>query len=64
MGQCRFGRQIPWGEFYQLTGELQLDTVSDWIHIDESYTASIHYLFYFRDETFECSAESWKLIEL
>ena len=61
-GQCRFSKIAPeWGEFYEVSGDLLL---SD---LDQCWTpASLvtpdninHYLFYFRDDTFECDAESW-----
>ena len=64
MGQCRFGRTIPWGEFYELRGNLLLDAVDGWIQTSQSNISPSHYLFYFRDETFECDAESWKLRKL
>ena len=45
------------GEFYEVKGELRL---SEWIdkgyHLTEKKR---HYLFYFRDETFECDADAW-----
>lgn len=63
-GQCRFSQAAPaWGEFYEVQGDLKLDEVSDeWHHIsDANDEATNHYLFYLRDETFECSALSWEL---
>lgn len=62
--QCRFSLLAPgWGEFYEVSGDLRLDRVpSDWwtmIDSDQSPETSRHYLFYFRDETFECDAALW-----
>ena len=61
MGQCRFGKDAPnWGEFYEVDGDLKLGEVPEgWIQGSSSSTTTKHFLFYFRDETFECQAESW-----
>lgn len=61
MGQCRFGQLAPaWGEFYLVRGKLDgVVEASDW----ETVKAGIggnHYLFYLRDSTFECEAESYE----
>lgn len=62
-GQCRYSTIAPcWGEFYELVGDDPLkDQPDDWRAAGGS-GASRHFLFYFRDETFECFAEDW-LIE-
>lgn len=62
-GQCRFGRTAPaWGEFYEVSGDLLLEQVpGDWNSRAEPTETSKHYLFYFRDEEFECDAEGWRL---
>lgn len=62
-GQCRFTRVAPkWGEFYHVEGDLRLqDAPQDWIELGEIASDSRHYLFYFKDETFECDAESWEI---
>jgi hypothetical protein len=62
-GQCRFRQVAPaWGEFYQVEGDLRIqDAPHDWIELGEMGSASRHYLFYFKDETFECDAESWDI---
>jgi len=63
-GQCRFSRIAPaWGEFYEVGGDLKLDqTPGGWISLGDSPTpARRHFLFYLRDQTFECSAEDWAL---
>ena len=50
------------GEFYEVRGELLSDGVHDW-QSGPASRASVgtHYLFYFRDETFECDASGWNL---
>lgn len=60
-GQCRFSNLAPgWGEFYEVRGDLHLENVNDWIEIQPPTKNPKHYLFYFRDEEFECDASSWK----
>lgn len=64
-GKCRFSKTgIKWGEFYQLEE-------SDWkntfpedkvmvLNQLKNEERLLHYLFYFRDETFECLAEDFQ----
>lgn len=56
-GQCRFSGKAPaWGEFYLVRGEDSiLGAPQDWKRL--SGPGGRHFLFYFRDHTFECSAE-------
>jgi len=64
LGQCRFSREAPkWGEFYEIEGDLLLDDPSlVWKVTSTSPTrGSRHFLFYFRDSTFECDALNWTL---
>ncbi len=59
-GQCRFSKIAPaWGEFYEIRGNLKLEEINDWIEISNLRDCANHYLFYFRDEEFECDADSW-----
>ncbi|MGA9524089.1 MAG: hypothetical protein WBV82_21690 [Myxococcaceae bacterium] len=59
-GQCRFSRLAPaWGEFYEVTGDLLLNDRLEWITPGSPGASSRHFLFYLRDETFECDAEDW-----
>ena len=52
------------GEFCEVRGDLKLDQLPDEWHVllevwsDEDK----HYLFYLRDETFECTASSWDFV--
>lgn len=62
-GDCRYSKIAPgWGEFYQLEG---YDPVrygpDDWLTPSPPGVGDHHYLFYFRDETFECMAVGWTL---
>jgi hypothetical protein len=61
--QCRFSLIAPeWGEFYEVTGNLRLDRIHPdrWSLLsDPPAHDSRHFLFYFRDETFECDASGW-----
>ena len=61
-GQCRFSKIAPnWGEFYEVGGDLRLaECPDDWVKLSSSQVSSRHFLFYFRDETFECDALDWK----
>ena len=65
MGKCRFSQLAPaWGEFYAVSGEPDvLLGPTDWIMLAAASRAGSagHYLFYFRDETFECVADDWEV---
>ena len=60
LGQCRFGRLAPqWGEFYQIIGSSPtVVDAKDWKIVGTNKTGN-HYLFYLRDSTFECVADSF-----
>jgi hypothetical protein len=62
-GQCRFSEIAPsWGEFYEVSGDLRLaECPADWIEVGVISDSLRHFLFYFRDETFECDASDWSL---
>lgn len=64
-GQCRFSREAPsWGEFYEVLGDLKLDSSpNDWHMVSTERQPGRHFLFYLRDETFECEADDWSLDE-
>lgn len=61
MGNCRFSKLAPaWGEFYQVGGDLLLEKCLDeWKDVNPDLTPAKHFLFYLRDETFECDADGW-----
>jgi len=64
-GRCRFSGEAPaWGEFYEVSGDLKLEQCpNDWRMVDAAQSPDRHFLFYFRDETFECEADDWSLEE-
>lgn len=60
-GQCRYSQLAPsWGEFYEIADpDPHLMDPTDWKMARGASTLSRHFLFYFRDETFECVAAEW-----
>ena len=64
-GQCRFSGEAPaWGEFYEVSGDLKLEQgPRDWHVVEAVRPPGRHFLFYLRDETFECEADGWTLEE-
>ena len=62
-GQCRFSAIAPkWGEFYEIVGDALLDeSPRDWVMLGNPTGAQHHFLFYLRDNTFECVADDWIL---
>jgi hypothetical protein len=58
-GQCRFSKLAPsWGEFYLVSGDSPLlEAPLDWKLLRPANGTGKHFLFYFRDDTFECVAE-------
>jgi hypothetical protein len=65
LGQCRFSNTgIVWGDFYNMKeSNWEQDFPKDEIIVDVNLKKSLnnkHYLFYFRDQTFECIASSYK----
>jgi hypothetical protein len=58
-GQCRFSKLAPaWGEFYIVHGDAALlEAPQDWNTIGPFTGHGKHFLFYFRDNTFECIAD-------
>lgn len=62
-GACRFSTETPaWGEFYEIRGDSKLDaSPNDWITIGHG-NGSKHYLFYLRDHTFECFADTFTIM--
>lgn len=61
LGQCRYSKIAPrWGEFYEIAGDDTLrDLPSDWRELSDVGDGSRHFLFYLKDETFECIAADW-----
>jgi hypothetical protein len=63
-GNCRFSNIAPaWGEFYEVIGNLLLESCpNDWHRLSNN-KENKHFLFYLRDTTFECDADSFEFIE-
>ena len=63
-GQCRFANSIRrWGEFYQIIGDSRLDdSPDDWQYVAEG-SGRQHFLFYLKDQTFECLANTYRFTE-
>ncbi|RIV16135.1 hypothetical protein D1623_29645, partial [Klebsiella pneumoniae] len=61
LGQCRYAKAAPeWGQFYEVIGDDEVrDLADDWMPATQNGYGSRHFLFYLRDETFECLAERW-----
>jgi hypothetical protein len=64
-GQCRYEKLAPnWGEFYQVNGtHSKVKPAEDWVHLSKE-NGENHYLFYFKDNTFECVASSYDKIQI
>ncbi len=60
-GQCRYTGIAPaWGEFYDVRCKDPLrDLPDDWHRLADDTDQARHFLFYLRDETFECLAMDW-----
>ena len=60
-GKCRYSSLAPdWGEFYEIEGDdPERDTPADWCAVGPPSAGERHFLFYLRDNTFECIAKSW-----
>lgn len=65
-GQCRYSKIAPaWGEFYELLGDDERRVnPSDWHNLGPMTPETRHFLFYLRDNTFECLADEWRLERL
>ncbi|MBU3972721.1 MAG: hypothetical protein KKE42_02845, partial [Alphaproteobacteria bacterium] len=61
-GQCRYSGIAPaWGEFYEIVDDDPVrDAPDDWRVEGSDKPSGRHFLFYLRDETFECMADDWR----
>jgi len=69
LNQFRYGpNDIKWGEFYELfDSNWQKDFPADKIILDKDFKLNSnlkHYLFFFRDNTFECIATGYEFKNL
>ncbi len=64
LGQCRFSKLAPeWGEFYRVVGPASLlDAPTDWQILGVRTDTAKHYVFYFRDDMFECVAHKCVIV--
>ena len=63
-GQYRFKPSIlPWGEFYRLDTNWKIDFPDNSITLIKipNEKKQKHYIFFFKDNTFECVAEGYQL---
>lgn len=61
-GQSRYKKYgVKWGEFYLVHNSDWKDSFPDSIVVGENSENLKHYLFYFKDETFECIANSYDI---
>ena len=60
-GQCRYSGIAPaWGEFYEVVGNDPVaHAPTDWEATGLPDAGKRHFLFYLKDETFECFADAW-----
>jgi hypothetical protein len=64
MGQYRYKyTDLPWGEFYKLNTDWETDFPLEQIILNETVDKRKlhHYIFFFKDNTFECVAENYQL---
>lgn len=60
-GQCRFSGLAPeWGEFYEISGNVQ-DNMNSTPWIKMEGVGAKHFHFYLKDETLEIKAQDWVL---
>lgn len=65
-GQCRFSELAPnWGEFYEVIGDFKDDGPGIvWTPHAPATGTQRNFLFYFRDNAFECSAQNWSFDQI
>jgi hypothetical protein len=63
-GQCRFDTSThSWGEFYEIVDPIHaMPEPTDWQIVTAERQQVRHFLFYLRDNTFECFARDWALL--
>lgn len=63
LGQYRYKHtELPWGEFYKIDTDWEVDFPDSSIELEKikSKNHLNHYIFFFRDNTFECVAEDFE----
>lgn len=61
-GQYRIDwKQLEWGEFYEIIGGLDRKLPEPIVQLSDDLDNKRHYIFFFKDETFECLADNYKV---
>ncbi|WP_124981482.1 hypothetical protein [Nonlabens xiamenensis] len=61
-GQYRTNpKELPWGEFYEIKSGLNRNFPEPVTIVNKELEGKRHYIFFFKDETFECLANDFKL---
>lgn len=61
-GQYRVNpNELPWGEFYEIKSGLNKNMPNPIVKIHNNNDSKKHYIFFFKDETFECLASDYEL---
>jgi hypothetical protein len=62
LGQYRITpTELPWGEFYEITSGVNKDFAEPILELSDEHQGKRHFLFFFKDETFECLADDYKI---
>lgn len=63
-GQYRYKyTELPWGEFYELNSKWETDFPLSFTILNQDKNRQLkHYIFFFKDNTFECVAENYELL--
>ncbi|WP_448138472.1 hypothetical protein [Sphingobacterium siyangense] len=61
-GQYRINwKQLEWGEFYEIISGLDRKLPKPIVQLSDDSDNKRHFLFFFKDETFECLADNYKV---
>lgn len=61
-GQYRtYPSELPWGEFYEIRSGLDREFPEPIINLTTDNSNKRHFIFFFKDETFECLADDYKI---
>jgi hypothetical protein len=61
-GQYRTNpNELPWGEFYEIKSGLDRNMPNPIVKIADDNSDKKHFIFFFKDETFECIASEYEL---
>ena len=62
-GQYRTNpNELPWGEFYEIKSGLDRNMPNPIVKIADDNSDKKHFIFFFKDETFECIASEYELV--